>query len=108
MRAMIGDEAGFALLRKLTAGEIQRLQESVESGQKADGIAGSNMKEAARLYKKAAEANPYNALALLSHGVAVANLGNLREGIKWVEKALKVDPGNERIRSNLKGMKAAL
>ena len=105
---MLGDEATFALLRKLSVGEIQKLKESVEYGQKGDAVAGSSMSQAASMYKKAFEANPYNSLALLSHGVALANLGNLREGITWVEKALKVDPNNERIRNNLKGMKAAL
>jgi len=105
---MVGDEATFALLRKLSAGEIHKLKESVEYGQKGDAAAGSSMSQAASMYKKAIEANPYNSLALLSHGVAVANLGNLREGIKWVEKALQVDPENERIRNNLKGMKADL
>jgi len=105
--AMIGDEAAFALLRKLSVAELERLQQSVECGQKADR-AGSDMRRAAALYKKAAELNPYNSLALLSYGVALANLGDLRKGIKSVKQALKVDPGNERIRSNLKGMKADL
>ncbi len=106
--AMVGDEAMFASLRKLSVGEIDKLKESVEYGQKGDAAAGSSMGQAASMYKKAIEANPYNSLALLSYGVAVANLWDLREGIKWVEKALQIDPQNERIRNNLKGMKAAL
>ncbi len=62
---------------------------------KGRSLANSNITEAGVNYKKAAEINPYNDLALMSYGVCFARKGNLQEGIKWVEKAVQVNPRNE-------------
>jgi len=100
------DETPFTILRKLPVADIEILMQSVEYSMKADKAVDS--REQMQLYRKAAELNPYNDLALMSYGCAAANDGNLREGIKWVEKALKVNPDNARARRNLQGMKASL
>jgi tetratricopeptide (TPR) repeat protein len=100
------DETTLALLRKLTVSDLETLSESVKHSMKADNS--SNPSEQASLYRRAASLNPYNDLALMSYGCALANQGNLREGIKWVEKALKVNPNNERALRNLHGMRSAL
>jgi len=44
----------------------------------------------------------------MSYGAALARQGDLRGGIKWVEKAVEINPDNERARQNLKAMKADL
>jgi hypothetical protein len=99
------DQRRMRLLEKLEAADLERLAESVQLVMKADRAAVSNISEAARLYRKAAEVNPYNDLALMSYGCALARQGNLQEGIKWVEKALQVNPKNERASRNLASMK---
>jgi tetratricopeptide (TPR) repeat protein len=96
------------LLRKLPVEDIRRLSQSATLVIKADEKTGTDMREAAEGYKKAFEANPYNDLALMSYGCAIANGGNLREGIKYVEKAVNVNPDNERAQRNLRGMRAHL
>lgn len=94
------------LLKKLEVDDIRRLKESVELGKK--GQACRNMTEAAEYFGKAIEVNPYADLALMSYGCAIANTGRLREGIKWVEKAVAVNPDNVQARQNLQAMKASL
>jgi tetratricopeptide (TPR) repeat protein len=103
------DDRTIQLLRKLEISDLERLLRSVNSTLEADKAASQgNMSEAARLYKRTVELNPYDDLALMSYGVSLARQGNLREGIKWVEKAVNVNPKNERARRNLQGMKADL
>ena len=102
------DEAALSLLRRLRVDELEQLSASVEAGQEGDRAASSNMSRAVACYKKAIDINPYNDLALMSYGCALANQGNLREGVKWVEKAVQANPKNERAKRNLQGMKQAL
>ncbi|MDI1337930.1 MAG: hypothetical protein PSU94_17250 [Lacunisphaera sp.] len=103
------DAAGMAILRKVSVADIQRLKESVRLVMKADEVARSGgptaFAGAARLYGQAAEINPFNDLAQMSCGVALARSGNLREGVQWVEKAVQTNPGNERARGNLQAMR---
>jgi tetratricopeptide (TPR) repeat protein len=99
------DQAALTLLRKLRVEELEQLSESVNAAQEGDRLPDS---EAAGCYKRAFEINPYNDIALMSYGCALANQGNLSEGIKWVEKAVKVNPNSERARRNLQGMKRDL
>ena len=102
------DEADLVLLRRLRVDELERLLASVEAGLEGERAATSDMSRAAGFFKKAADINPYNDLALMSYGCALANQGKLREGVKWVEKAVKVNPRNERAKRNLQGMKRNL
>ena len=41
----------------------------------------------------------------MSYGCTIAKLGYLVSGISWVEKALAINPSNERARRNLHAMK---
>ena len=103
------DDRFIHLLRKLEIADLERLRESVKFTRDADEAASQgNMAEAARLYRRTTELNPYDDLALMSYGVALAKQGDLREGIKWVEKAVSVNPKNERARRNLQAMRANL
>ncbi|MBN1808906.1 MAG: tetratricopeptide repeat protein [Planctomycetes bacterium] len=103
------DGTDFDLPRKLSVDELSTLARSVEAGQRGDqATSGGDLGEAAKHYREAFTLNPYNDLALMSYGVALAQLGDLRKGIRWVEKALRVNPGNERARNNLAAMKNEL
>lgn len=102
------DQSALSLIRRLRIDELEQLSASVEAAQEGDRTASSNMSRAATCYKKAADINPYNDTALMSYGCALANQGNLREGVKWVEKAVKVNPANERAKRNLQGIKRNL
>jgi len=103
---IVDDDTTLTILRRLCIEEIQTLERSVQCSLKADRSPSPS--EQAKLYHEAATVNPFNDLALMSYGCAIANQGNLREGIRWVEKALKVNPENERARRNLQGMRASL
>jgi uncharacterized RDD family membrane protein YckC len=110
------------ILRKLGTGDIRRLKESVAQVMEADLVArgakpegpvivakGGNAQDLVRgaeLYALAARWNPYNALALMSCGVALAKAGWLREALPWLERAGEVDPGNERIKNNIEAVRA--
>ena len=102
------DGGDFSLLKELSVTEIETLSKSVQCGQRGDQAAKEgNLAEAMQHYRDAFELNPYNDLALMSYGVALAHQGQLREGITWVQKAVKVNPSSERAKQNLKAMKAA-
>jgi tetratricopeptide (TPR) repeat protein len=97
------------LLRKLEIPDLENLLEAVQSFIKADEpVARGDLAEAARMYRKVIDINPYHDLALMSYGTCLARQGNLREGVKWVEKAVKVNPNNERAKRNLQAMKSNL
>ena len=96
------------LLRKLSIPELETLRASVTSAMEGDKYPATMPSSAAKAYKKAFELNPYNDLALMSYGCTIANMGNIREGMRWVEKALAVNPENERARMNIEGMKWSL
>ena len=103
------DEDGLAVLRTLSISELETLSESVQEGQQGDACAGcGDFSDAASHYRKACELNPHNDLAIMSYGCALAHQGELQEGIQCVKKALRVNPRNERAKSNLKGTKAEL
>ena len=77
------DQSALSLIRRLRIDELEQLSASVEAAQEGDRTASSNMSRAATCYKKAADINPYNDTALMSYGCALANQGNLYEGVKW-------------------------
>ncbi len=102
------DETVLELLRRLEVADLERLAEAVRLGQQGDRAAPRDLEEAAEHYRRAAELNPYNDLALMSYGVALAKLGRVREGIEWVERAVKINPKSQRARDNLRLMRADL
>ena len=110
------------ILRKLDVGDIQRLKESVAQVMEADlvsrgakpvgdlivakGGTAQDLVRGAEIYALAARWNPYNALALMSCGVALARAGYLREALPWLERAREVDPESERIKTNIEAIRA--
>lgn len=93
---------------KLSVSELETLAEAVRLCRRADQLPNPNSQEAANLMLKATKLNPYFDIAFMSYGCTIASLGRLREGITWVEKAVALNPKNERARRNLQGMKADL
>jgi predicted Zn-dependent protease len=101
------DRTILDFLRRLSVDELGSLEKSVKALIRADELSEADrMKEAATAYREAFEHNPYNDLAMMSYGCALANSGEVKEGIRWVEKALQVNPDNDRARRNLAGMRS--
>ncbi len=110
------------ILRKLEVGDIRRLKESVAQVMEADLVArgakpvgpvivarggsAQDLVRGAEIYGLAARWNPYNALALMSCGVALAKAGYLREALPWLERAREVDPESQRIKTNIEAIRA--
>ena len=110
------------ILRKLEVGDIRRLKESVAQVMEADLVArgakpvgsvivakggsAQDLVRGAEIYGMAARWNPYNALALMSCGVALAKAGYLREALPWLERAREVDPESQRIKTNIEAIRA--
>lgn len=102
------DPSLLATLAKLSVSELETVAEAVRCCRRADSFPNPNSAEAASLMLKATELNPYYDLAFMSYGCTIAGQGRLREGITWIEKALTINPRNERARRNLLQMKADL
>lgn len=96
------------LLSRLSISDLERLAESVSFTIRADEASNTDLAQAAELYKKAFELNPFDDIAIMSYGVALAMQGSVREGIKWIEQALEVNPNSERARRQLEGFKSYL
>jgi len=96
------------LLWKLDIPDLERLTDAVRFTLQADAAAASDLNEAARLYKNAFDRNPYDDLAAMSYGVALSQAGELQEGMKWVKRALELNPANERAKRNLAAIKSHL
>ncbi len=96
------------LLKKLPIRDLETLIKCVALGEEATLLAQSKPRVAAILYQQAVDLNPYDDVSRMSYGCLLGMQGNLREGIDWIEKSLKLNPGNQRAQNNLQGMKAAL
>ena len=95
------------ILKKLSIEDLETLKEAIDVVQEADSRSQSGDDAgAAAKYKEAIDINPYDDIATMSYGVCLAHQGRLREGVKWVEKAARLNPGSDRIRGNLAAMKA--
>ena len=98
------------ILRRLSVTEIRRLMGSVQAMMEGDRIARSGSPDsfvnAAGSYRRAAAFNPCSALALMSYGVVLARAGQKEAGLVWLERALEVDPADERTLKNLAAVRA--
>jgi len=97
----VGVKADF--LDKLDDDEIMEAIELARLSQK--GEKATNPQEALRIFKQIVKKAPFDSISMLSIGVCYANLGDGRKAVSFVEKALKSDPNNQRIRENLEGIR---
>lgn len=92
-----------ASVARLSDAELNRLIEIRQLVEQADRTSGS---EAIALYKKVSELAPWDEICLMSIGVEHANAGNYIEAVRWLKKALVLNPDNDRVRSNLQKVRA--
>lgn len=79
---------------------ITRLQKQAMAASEA-----GNHREAIRLLEQIVHIAPFDSISMMSLGVQYANLRNGAEAVRWLERALRVDPDNDRIRRNLSAIK---
>lgn len=68
---------------------------------------GDRHQEAIEFYKKALKLAPGCDLYLMSIGCCYANMGNVRRGLRYLERAYEISPNEERIKRNLLGVRQA-
>jgi tetratricopeptide (TPR) repeat protein len=64
-----------------------------------------NYRESIQHYKKALELAPGCDLFLMSIGVGYAKLGEKAKGVRYLERAAQISPGNSRIHDNLNNVR---
>jgi hypothetical protein len=96
------------LLKKLPIRDLETLVKCVLLSKQADMLGTKEPEMAAKLYQHITFLNPYDDVSRMSCGCLIARAGDLREGIAWVQEALKLNPGNQRAKKNLQAMTAAL
>ena len=84
------------------------LLETVQMAQEAEKLFETDINRAVDVFRKVCDLNPYDDMSHMNYGVSLATQGNGREGIKWIEKALKINPDNEKAKNSLKLLKQEL
>lgn len=75
---------------------------------KADQVGSANRhREAIDLYRNALKMAPGCDLYLMSIGCCYANMGNFHRGLRYLERADEISPGQERIQQNLVAVRQA-
>ena len=104
---ILNDKHTMELLTKLSIFDLEFLCKSVKASIR--GVKYEERKaitQAFKHYRRAFNLNPYNDVAIVNYGVLSAEQGNLRDGISYLERALKINPDNERARMSLATMKS--
>lgn len=60
------------------------------------------------IYKKILEIAPWDSISVMSIGSSYWNSGDKENALRWMEKAHVMDPENQRIKSNLAGIKSRM
>lgn len=96
------------VLEKATVEEIQNVIDMFKLSEAGDGFAQSGkFDQAIAKYEEAIDIAPFDPITMMSLGVCYAESGKGRKAVEVLEKALKLDPGNDRIRGNLSAIKDA-
>ena len=93
------------LTSRLSNAELRRLIRIRRLTDKADQTEGA---KAIRLYKKVSRLAPWDEICVMSIGVTYANGRDYRKALRWLEKALKLNPASGRVRANLQRVKSCL
>ena len=94
---------GAEFVEKMTDDEIRQAIELGALSRKATNTTDDS--DAIRIFEQVIARAPFDSISLMSAGVRYANLGDGHKAIAYLEKALKSDPGNSRIRNNLEGVR---
>jgi Flp pilus assembly protein TadD len=99
--------AGQEFLSKLSEDDVKQAFDIVRLGKKAlvEANAG-NRREAIKLFESILAKAPFDSISMMSIGVQYAHLGNRKKAVRYLEKALEIDASNERIRANLRAIRA--
>lgn len=105
----VPDDQGGVRELQVTAEDIDWAEKVNKLAEKASDASNSkNYAEAIGLYHKALIMAPGCDLYLMSIGCCYANMGQPKKGIKYIERAAKISPGNKRIQSNLIALRSIL
>ena len=98
-----------ALLWKLDIPDLECLAEALRAGMRAEAAAATqDYDQAIRLFQQALERNPFSDMAAMGCGVCLFKQGKTREAIKWIERAIRLNPNNPQAQRNLRGIKLHL
>ena len=94
------------LLERLSVLELQQLGLSVHAAQKGvKAYSRGSLTKAKGHLEEACRHNPYSVDALCSLGVVIAKVGDYKEGVRTIKKALLLDPDNQSSRDSLSAIK---
>lgn len=96
------------ILKKLSNEEFQLLIQGLEACADGDRYSSSKPLAAIEKYKVAVEILYWDEIAMMSLGCVYYNIGRNHEGLKWLEKAFKLNPNNERVKRNLEAVKSMM
>jgi tetratricopeptide (TPR) repeat protein len=96
------------LLRKLAILDLERLAAALSAGMRAETLAARDYDEALRLFQQALELNPYCDMAVMGCGVCLFEQGKTAEALEWMERAVRLNPHNEKARRNLSAIKSQM
>ncbi len=105
----VDDGAGGATQMNVTREDIEFAKELTTIVDKANAAGRlNNHGEAIRLYREALKRAPGCDMYLMSIGCSYANMGELKKGLAYLERAAEISPRNERINRNLAGVRKML
>ena len=101
---MVDTTGNQELLHRLADEELDHLIKIRSLYAEADGQTGM---PAIALYRQIEELAPWDEICPMTIGVEYANAGQMEDAIPWLEKAMAMNPENERVRTNYEGIMAA-
>ena len=102
--AKSADDHLSRLMQTLTDHELDRLIQIRSLCDLADSASG---RTAIAVYQQASSLAPWDEVTLMSIGVEYAGMNEFDQAIHWLERALALNPRNERVRSNLENIRMA-
>ena len=94
------------LVAKLSEDDIKQAIQIVRLQKKALAAAeAGNRREAIKLFEAIIAKAPFDSISMMSIGVQYAQLQDGRKAVQYLERVLKSDPANQRIRGNLEAIR---
>jgi tetratricopeptide (TPR) repeat protein len=84
----------------------QEIMEAIELARLSrEATDATDHRKAIRIFEQIVAKAPFDSISMMSIGVHYAGLGDGRKAVSYLEKALRSDPNNQRIRENLEGIR---